>query len=123
MRFLRHVGIYRSDVMSVYENQGRGTASRWSDPAPVKERDGRSAFCSSSAMSSGRLILDQVARQQSLSPLHRQPQHKTIASPMGTIYDRTVNRVLIGCLSSRGHFSDTEHLAPETWHLAPTGVP
>jgi len=105
MRFLRNAGIYRSDVMSVFENQGRGTASRWSGPAPVKERDGRNAFYSSSAMSSGRLILDQVARQQSLSPLHRQPQHKTIARSKETIYHRTVKRVLTGCLSSRGHRS------------------
>jgi hypothetical protein len=31
--------------------------------APVKERDGRSASCPSSAMSSDRLFLDRVARQ------------------------------------------------------------
>jgi hypothetical protein len=44
-------------------------------PMPGKGRDGRNnAPCSSSAMSSGRLFLDRVARQQSPSPLHRQPQ-------------------------------------------------
>jgi hypothetical protein len=42
--------------------------------APVKERDGRSAFCSSSAMSSDRLFLDRVARQHCPSPLHRHTQ-------------------------------------------------
>jgi hypothetical protein len=41
---------------------------------PAKGRDGRSAPCSSSAMSSDRLFLDRVARQQSPSPLHRHPQ-------------------------------------------------
>jgi len=46
-------------------------------PAPGKERDGRNAPCSSSAMSSGRLFLDRVARQQSPSPLHRHPQTNT----------------------------------------------
>jgi hypothetical protein len=40
-------------------------------PAPVKERDGRSALCSSSAMSSDRLFLDRGARQHCPSPLHR----------------------------------------------------
>ncbi len=43
----------------------------------VSESDGRSASCSSSSMSSGRLILDRVARQQSPSPLHRHPQNNT----------------------------------------------
>src|SRR5437867_667730 len=43
-------------------------------------RDGRSAPCSSSAMSSGRLFLDRVARQQSPSPLHRHPQINTHSS-------------------------------------------
>jgi hypothetical protein len=42
--------------------------------APVKGRDERSAPYPSSAMSSGRLFLDRVARQQSPSPLHRQPE-------------------------------------------------
>jgi len=40
-------------------------------PGPSKERDGRSASCSSSAMSSDRLFLDRVARQHCPSPLHR----------------------------------------------------
>jgi hypothetical protein len=42
-------------------------------PMPGKGRDGRNyAPCSSSAMSSGRLFLDRVARQHCPSPLHRQ---------------------------------------------------
>src|ERR1035438_6893271 len=45
--------------------------------AQVKERVGRTTPFSSSAMSSGRLFLDRVARQQSPSPLHQQPQHNT----------------------------------------------
>jgi hypothetical protein len=50
----------------------------WVGPrASVKGRDGRSASCPSSAMSSGRLFLDRVARQQSPSPLHRHPQNNT----------------------------------------------
>jgi len=42
--------------------------------AQVKERAGRITLLSSSAMSSGRLFLDQVGRHQSLSPLHRHEQ-------------------------------------------------
>jgi hypothetical protein len=42
--------------------------------APVQGRDERNAPYPSSAMSSGRLFLDRVARQQSPSPLHRQPE-------------------------------------------------
>ena len=49
--------------------------------APVQGRDGRNcAPYSPSAMSSGRLFLDRVARQQSPSPLHRQPQNNTYSS-------------------------------------------
>src|SRR5690349_3472345 len=45
-------------------------------PMPGKGRDGRNyAPCSSSAMSSGRLFLDRVARQHCPSPLHRQSQN------------------------------------------------
>src|SRR6266852_2539996 len=42
--------------------------------AKVKERVGRAASFSSSAMSSGRLFLDRVARQHCPSPLHRRSQ-------------------------------------------------
>ena len=41
-------------------------------------------------MSSGRLFLDRVARQHCPSPLHRQPDHKTVDRPDETIYYRTV---------------------------------
>src|ERR1022692_4789554 len=52
MSFLRHAGIYRSDVAwHNLESWGRGTASRWSAPGPAKRRDGTAAPCSSSAMS------------------------------------------------------------------------
>src|SRR5262249_23984173 len=50
------------------------SASRWSAPTQVEERDGRSTLFSSFAMSSGRLFLDRVARQHCPSPLHRHTQ-------------------------------------------------
>src|SRR5882724_692346 len=77
LRFLRHRGIYRSDVASLLVNLDRGAASRWSGPDQAtqqQERDGWSTSCSSSAMSSDRLFLDRVARQQCPSPLHRHAQ-------------------------------------------------
>ena len=73
--FMRHCGIYRSDRGLLLQNLGRGTASRWSGPSQVTtERDGWSAHCPSSAMSSDRLFLDRVARQHCPSPLHRHAQ-------------------------------------------------
>jgi hypothetical protein len=75
MRFLRYDGIYRSDAAI---QPGAGAPPPVGRrPGPGKERDGRSALCSSSAMSSDRLFLDRVARQQCPSPLHRHGQTTT----------------------------------------------
>ena len=70
---------------------------------PVRERDAKRAFPSSSAMSSGRLFLDRVARQQSPSPLHRQPHNTTMDNFDGTIYHRTVSVSYPPCLTDGGH--------------------
>ena len=76
-RFSRQGGIYRSDAV----NLGAGAASRWSAPSPSPKRDGRNfALTPSSAMSSGRLFLDRVARQQSPSPLHRRGERNIDSS-------------------------------------------
>ena len=73
--FFRHGGIYRSDEPG---NLGADAASRWSAPSPSQKRDGRNcALGSSSAMSSGRLFLDRVARQQCPSPLYRRAERNT----------------------------------------------
>jgi hypothetical protein len=79
MRFLRHGGIYRSDVVQPKPNPGTGTdcLPPVGPATQVKERVGRTTPFSSSAMSSGRLFLEQVGRHQSLSPLHRRPQNNT----------------------------------------------
>jgi hypothetical protein len=109
MRFLRHDGIYRSDVV-----QSKTKTKPWGGTVPppagrpraqVKERVGRTTPFSSSAMSSGRLFLDRVGRHQSPSPLHRHGQHHLIARPEGTNYHRTVNSVLTVCVSSGGRRS------------------
>ncbi len=99
MRFFRHHGIYRSDVVNKTIKTWGGVPPPVGRPrAPVQGRDGRNcAPFSSSAMSSGRLFLDRVARQQSPSPLHRQPQNNT--HPSG---DRAKGD--ISTLPARGHF-------------------
>ena len=66
-------------------------------PAPVQGRDGRSAPLSSSAMSSDRLFLDRVARQQSPSPLHRHAQTTMHPLPAQSKQD-------ISTLQRIGHF-------------------
>ena len=65
--------------------------------SPVKERDGRSALCSSSATSSDRLFLDRVARQHCPSPLHRHGQTNTHPLPASSKQD-------ISTLRRIGHF-------------------
>ena len=106
--FLRHHGIYlvRWDFnfkTKVKTKPQDGTSCLPSvGPAPGKETC-REDHASSHRpqMSSGRLFLDRVARQQSPSPLHRRDQNKMIARSKGTIYHRTVSSVLTGCLTFR----------------------
>jgi hypothetical protein len=56
-RFLRHDGIYRSDVSSLLVNLDRGPAIR-SGPGQAIGRAGKYTPCPSSTMSSVRLFLD-----------------------------------------------------------------
>ena len=74
LRFLRHT----ESIGPMWPmNPRAGAASRWSAPSPGKgATGGYYAPGSSSAMSSGRLFLDRVARQQSPSLLHRHSQTK-----------------------------------------------
>jgi len=58
---------------------------------------------SSSAMSSGRLFLDRVARQHCPSPLHRHRHHKSLDQRIGSKYHRTVRCGLSGCLTLGVH--------------------
>jgi hypothetical protein len=98
--FFRHDGIYRSDVFSTQKTRktGGGVPPPVGRPrAPVQGRDGRRAPYPSSTMSSGRLFLDRVARQQSPSPLHRQPELNTRAAEPWDKGD-------ISTLRKRGHF-------------------
>ncbi len=70
---------------------------------PAKERAGRSAPCSSSVMSSGRLFLDRGARQHCPSLLHRQPNPKTLDRTKETEYYRMVTASFPSCLTEGVH--------------------
>ena len=124
MRFLRHDGIYRSDVVQV---KTKTKPKPWGGAVPppagrpraqVKERVGRTTLSSSSAMSSGRLFLDRVARQHCPSPLRRQGQDNLIARSEGTNYHQTVSSVLTVCVSSGGK---CRALLPNPWTNSTTG--
>ena len=94
MRFLRHA----ESIGPMHSNLGRvRRLPLVGDQAPVKERDGRNALCSSSAMSSGRLFLDRVARQHCPPPLYRHAQPTTQPHPARHKAD-------ISTLQTLGHF-------------------
>src|SRR5947207_11693919 len=111
LRFLRHGGISRSDVVIKTMVTWRGEPPPVGrPPIPVKGRDGREyAPCSSasSAMSSGRLFLDRGARQQCPSPLHRHAHPKTVPGSGTMDLQRPANGVLTVCLSFRGKRSQS----------------
>jgi hypothetical protein len=89
----RHDGIYRAD------DPRAGRRLPLVGPrASVKGRDGRRASCcSSSTMSSGRLFLDRVARQQCPSPLHRHTQ-------INMHFPKTPAKGDVSTLPAWGHF-------------------
>jgi hypothetical protein len=86
-------------MWSQNQTPGRGrAASRWSAPSPGRRtRREDHALTHRPQMSSGRLFLDRVARQQSPSPLHRQPEHNMHSSGDQGKGD-------ISTLPARGHF-------------------
>ena len=99
MRFLRHDGIYRSDVSLLLVNPAQVPPPVGRPRCRAIVRDGRSTPCPSSAMSSGRLFLDRGGRHQSPSPLHRHPQNKSLAFRRASNYHRTASSVLTVCVS------------------------
>ena len=75
MRFFRHRGIYRPDVGFFQNQTWAGVVlppASSSYPGPRTRREDHVLLIV--PMSSGRLFLDRVARQQSPSPLHRHAQ-------------------------------------------------
>ena len=102
MRFLRHDGIYRSDVSLLLVNPAQMPPPVGRPRCRAIARDGRSTPCPSSAMSSGRLFLDRGGRHQSPSPLRRHPQNKSLAFRRANKYHRTAGSVLTVCVSRGG---------------------
>jgi hypothetical protein len=104
LRLLRHGGIYRSD-----EFRSTQPGAGWPPPVgrlpgPVRGATEGTRPGSSSAMSSGRLFLDRVARQQSPSPLHRQFEHVTERLVGARIKHRTADSPEFPCLTRGVHF-------------------
>jgi hypothetical protein len=96
---LEHYERIDVQVRKAGPHPGRGrAASRWSAPGPGKRtrREDR-APSHRPQMSSGRLFLDRVARQQSSSLLHRHEQHNTHSQ-------KTQAKGDISTLPARGHF-------------------
>ena len=109
MRFLRHDGIYRSDVSFLLFNPGPCPAFR-SGRCQGIGHAGRNTPCPSSAMSSGRLFLDRVARQHCPSPLRRQGHHKSLDQRIESKYYRTARCGLSGCLTLGVHLTLVSYL-------------
>jgi hypothetical protein len=113
--FSRHGGIYLVRCGFKIKTKPRGgavpppagrprAASRWSAPSPGKRtcREDR-VLSHRPQMSSGRLFLDRVARQQGPSPLHRHPDRKTVDEFKERIYHRTVTVFFPLCLTPGVH--------------------
>jgi hypothetical protein len=120
LAFLRHGGIYQSDVGYFFYKLGPGCRLHDQEPKlagnPVRGQDYPSAWAPQPSgpdqaagregahaqppivsMSSGRLFLDRVARQHCPSPLHRHAQNTMHSSDAGAKGD-------ISTLQGRGHF-------------------
>ena len=115
MRFLRHDGIYRSDVSSLLFTPGACPASRSGRCQGIGQA-GKNMPCPSSAMSSGRLFLDRVGRHQSPSPLHRHPQLKALAFRHPTDYHRTAG-LARKCLNRLCQPRGQAHVTPPLLHF------
>jgi len=109
MRFFRHGGIYRSDVSSHLINLVPGSRFTVGSGPGYRTRR-KNTLCPSSAMSSGRLFLDRVARQHCPSPLHRHTQINMHSA-------KALGKGDISILPGRGHFYFALTLKPgcETW--------
>src|ERR1700737_3443964 len=105
MRFPRHDQIYQSDVSFLLVSWGLAPPPVGRRRGPAIGRDGRGTPCPSSLMSFDRLFLDRVARQQSPSPLHRQPQLKPLPCWMNIDFHRTAITPFTLCPSPGVHFT------------------
>jgi hypothetical protein len=98
VRFIRHGGIYRSDVLSHLKDQGRSAAFR-TGPAPAKRTRRKFPRPTHRRDEFRPAIPQRVARQHCPSPLHRHAHPKSVPGSGTMNLQRTVNSVLTVCLS------------------------
>jgi hypothetical protein len=98
VRFIRHGGIYRSDVSSHLADQGRSAAFR-TGPTPAKRTRRKFPRPTHRRDEFRPAIPQRGARQQCPSPLHRQPYPKSVPGSGTMNLQRTVYSVLTLCLS------------------------
>jgi hypothetical protein len=115
-RFCRHPGIYlvRCGFKVKTKPWGEAVPPPAGRPRAQVQRTCREDHAPSHRpqMSSGRLFLDRVARQQSPSPLHRQPELTMHFSPTWAQGD-------ISTLQKRGHFYFALTVGWAPWPAAP----
>ena len=100
MRFPRHDGIYRSDVLF---GSGRGAASRFNGPG-LRYRTRREEHALPIVPDEFRSAIPQrVARQHCPSPLRRHAQNNLLALVTASVYHRTVTLCLDRCLTLGAH--------------------
>jgi hypothetical protein len=105
MRFLRHGGIYRSDVSSHLVTPG--PLSRFPVGPVPRYRTCRKEHALPIVRDEFRPAIPQrVARQQCPSLLHRQLQINSVALPNEIFYHRTVTTLLTRCLTHRDKFTE-----------------
>ena len=98
VRFIRHGGIYRSDVSSHLPDQGRSAAFR-TGPTPAKRTRRKFPRPTHRRDEFRPAIPQRGARQHCPSPLHRQPYPKSVPGSGTMNLQRTVYSVLTLCLS------------------------
>ena len=99
MRFMRHGGIYRSDVSFLLFTLGPCPAFR-SGRCQGIGHAGKNMPCPSSAMSSGRLFLDGLLASIARLRFTGMIRIKLLPLRMECIYHRTVHCLLTVCLTS-----------------------
>ena len=105
VRFIRHGGIYRSDVSSQFEDQGRSAAFR-TGPAPAKRTRRKFPRPTHRRDEFRPAIPQRGARQHCPSPLHRHAHPKSVPGSGTMNLQRTVNSALTVCLSLGDNPSD-----------------
>jgi hypothetical protein len=98
VRFIRHGGIYRSDVLSNLKDQDRSAAFR-TGPAPAKRTRRKFPRPTHRRDEFRPAIPQRGARQHCPSPLHRHAHPKSVPGSGTMNLQRTVNSVLTVCLS------------------------